>query len=55
MVLDGWCQMSFLASTAPHKEDEETRGGPIGGLVIAVPASLLLWGIMFFVLLNLIR
>ncbi len=48
--------MAFLSSTAPRHDDEESStGGPIAALVIAVPISLLLWGIVVVVLFNLFR
>ncbi len=49
--------MASLAHTAPRRDDEEetTGGSPITALVIAVPLSLLLWGIVFLVLLNFVR
>ncbi len=48
--------MSCLASTTPHKEDDErSTGGPIAALIIAVPVSVLLWAIVFVVLFNLIH
>ncbi len=52
----GWCKMSSLSSAAPRHDDEESsRGGPIAGLVVAVPISLMLWGVVMFVLFNLIK
>ena len=52
----GWCQMSVISGAAPRPEDEEeSTGGPIGALVIAVPISLLLWGAVMFVLFHFIR
>ncbi len=48
--------MASLSSTIiQHDDEESSRGGPIAGLVVAVPVSLLLWGIVMFVLFNLIR
>ncbi len=48
--------MSSMASTAPRSDDDEnSTGGPIAALVIAVPISVLLWGIVFTVLFALIR
>ncbi len=48
--------MSSLSSTAPRHDDEESsRGGPIAGLVVAVPISLLLWGVVMFVLFNILK
>ena len=42
--------------TASFAEDEENgRGGPIGALVIAIPVSLLLWGLIFFVVFSLVH
>ncbi len=40
--------MASLAYPAPRNEDDETAtGGPIAALVIAVPISLILWGMVF--------
>ncbi len=54
--------MSSLASTAPRREDDDgvldgtrSTGGPIAALVIALPISLLLWGIVFAALFTLIH
>jgi hypothetical protein len=48
--------MTPLVSTAPRTDEEETStGGPIGALIIAIPISLALWGIVVFVLLNLVH
>ncbi len=48
--------MASISSTAPrHDDDENSRGGPIAGLVVAVPISLMLWGVVMFVLFNLIK
>ncbi len=54
--------MSSLVSTAPRREDDDgvldgtqSTGGPIAALVIALPISLLLWGIVFAALFTLIH
>ncbi len=48
--------MASRIITAPRKEDEETStGGPIGALVIAIPISLLLWGVVLVVLFHLVH
>ncbi len=42
--------MASLAYPAPRNDDQETStGGPIAALVIAVPVSLILWGIVFLI------
>ncbi len=53
---EGVVMMSYLSSTAPrHDEEENSRGGPIAGLVVAIPISLMLWGVVMFVLFNLLK
>jgi hypothetical protein len=53
---NGWCKMASRVYPAPRGDDDETfTGGPIAALVIAVPVSLILWGIVFLVLFNLVR
>jgi hypothetical protein len=52
--------MASLASTpSPTIEDDSTSGlsnaGPIGALVIAIPMSLMLWGIVAWVVLKLVH
>ncbi len=48
--------MSSLVSPAPRRdEDEVSTGGPIAALVIAIPISVLLWGIVIAVLFALIH
>jgi hypothetical protein len=49
--------MDATVSTAVRIESEErlTGGGPIGALLIAIPVSLALWGVVIFVLLNLVH
>ncbi len=48
--------MASLSTAAPRRDEEEnSTGGPIAALVIAVPISLVLWGVVMFVLVNLIH
>ncbi len=54
--------MSSLASAAPRREDDDgaldgtqSSGGPIAALLIALPISVLLWGIVFAILFTLTR
>ncbi len=48
--------MAYITKRAPRVEDEEIpTGGPIAALVVAIPISLLLWGVVMYVLFNLIR
>ncbi len=52
----GWCKMYSIVSNAPHREDDDiSSGGPIAALVIAVPISVLLWGLVFAILFTLIH
>lgn len=45
-----------LSSTAPkHDDDEVGRGGPIAGLVVAIPISLFLWTVVMVVLFNILH
>ena len=47
--------MASLVYPAPRNDDDETStGGPIAALVIAVPISLILWGIVFLLAFKLI-
>jgi hypothetical protein len=48
--------MALITSTKSTKDNEESsRGGPIGALLIAIPVSFLIWGAAVFVLLNLVH
>lgn len=47
--------MAFLAPTKRSQEDEESSGGPIAALLIAIPLSFLLWGAAALILLNLVH
>ena len=48
--------MASLVYTASRSDDLETStGGPIAALVIAVPVSLILWGIVFLIVFELIH
>ncbi len=46
---------SFVSSAVRTDEEESSTGGPIGALVIAIPISLALWGVVVFILLNLVH
>jgi hypothetical protein len=48
--------MAPLESAALQKDNEErSTGGPFGALLIAIPLSLLLWGVAALLLLNLVH
>ncbi len=49
--------MASLVYPAPRGDDDETSktGGPIAALVIAVPISLIWWGIVILVLFRLVH
>ncbi len=54
--------MSSLVTIAPRIDDDDSSldetqstGGPIAALVIAVPVSVFLWGIVFAILFTLIH